>query len=166
MQTPNGRKALVLLASGVDTFSKASYEDALQSVRRSAVPIYAINLAVAARSATLSSKGPYARIDWKRAESGLRQIATASGGRLYSPEFTFDLAGIYDDLMENLRVRYVITYKSTIDADVNRPRTVRIELVDSRTGGPLKIVDTSGRAVPWKVIVEGSYVPAAAPAAG
>jgi VWFA-related protein len=166
MQTLNGRKALILLSSGVDTFSKANYEDALQTARRSVVPIYAINLAVAARSATLSSNGPYSRIDWKRAETELRQIATASGGRMYSPEFTFDVSGIYDDVMENLRVRYVITYKSTIDADVNRARTVRIELVDSRTGGPLKIVDTNGRAVPWKVIAEGSYVPGAVAAAG
>lgn len=166
MQTQNGRKALVLISSGVDTFSKATYEDALQAARRSGVPIYAINLAVAARSAILSANGPYSRIDWKRAESELRQIATASGGRMYSPQFTFDLSGIFDDLMENLRVRYVITYKPTLDTDANRARTVRIELVDSRTGGPLKIVDANGRPVRWKTLVEASYVPAAAAPAG
>jgi Ca-activated chloride channel homolog len=164
MQTQNGRKALILISSGVDTFSKATYEDALQAVRRSGVPIYAINLAVAARSAILSADGPYSRIDWKRAESELRQIATASGGRMYSPQFTFDLSGIFDDLMENLRVRYVITYKPTLDANVNRPRTVRIELVDAKTGGPLKIVDANGRPVHWKTLVEASYVPGAVPA--
>jgi VWFA-related protein len=166
MQTQNGRKALILISSGVDTFSKATYEDALQAVRRSGVPVYAINLAVAARSAILSANGPYSRIDWKRAESELRQIATASGGRMYSPEFTFDLSGILDDLMENLRVRYVITYKATLDTDANRARTVRIELVDASTGGPLKIVDRSGRPVRWKTLVEASYVPGAASPAG
>ena len=166
MQTQNGRKALLLISSGVDTFSKANYQDALQAARRSGVPIYAINLTVAARSAMLTSTEPYSRIDWKRAESGLQHIATASGGRMYSPEFTFDLSGIYDDLMENLRVRYVITYRSSSDAEANLPRSVRIELVDPRTGGPLHIVDTSGRPVRWQTIVEARYVPATAPAGG
>jgi len=46
-----------------------------------------------------------------------------------------DLPAIFDDLMENLRVRYVITYKSTSDPNVNRARTVRVELVDSCCGG-------------------------------
>ena len=69
----------------IDTFSKANYQDALQSVRRFGVPIYAINLAVAARSDTLTSTEPYPRIDWKRAESELQHIATASGGRMCSP---------------------------------------------------------------------------------
>ncbi len=166
MQTQNGRKALILVSSGVDTFSKATYEDALQAVGRSGVPVYAINLAVAARSAVLYANVPYSRIDWKRAESELQQIATASSGRLYSPQFIFDLSGIFDDLMENLRVRYVITYKPTLDNDPNRARTVRIELVDARTGGPLKIVDPSGRPIRWKTLVEASYVPGAASPAG
>ena len=39
-----------------------------------------------------------------------------------------DLSAIYDDLMENLRVRYVLTYKSSADPTSERPRTVRIAL--------------------------------------
>jgi hypothetical protein len=60
----------------------------------------------------------------------------------------------------------VITYKPTADPDMNRARTVRIELIDSRTGGPLRIVDASGRLVRSKVVVEESYVPHGSPAEG
>jgi hypothetical protein len=70
-----------------------------------------------------------------------------------------DLPAIFDDLMENLRVRYVITYKSTSDPNVNRARTVRVELVDSRTSEPLRIVDAGGKTVHSKIIVKGSYIP-------
>jgi hypothetical protein len=38
---------------------------------------------------------------------------------------------------------------------------VKVELVDSRTGGPLEVSDANGRAVPLKVIAEEKYVPAA-----
>jgi hypothetical protein len=107
----------------------------------------------------LSATGPYFRLDWKRAGSGLQEIARLSGGRSYSPQTTVDLSGIYDDLMENLRVRYVITYKSTSERDLNAARTVRIELVDSRTGGPLEIIDANGKQVRSKISLENSYTP-------
>jgi hypothetical protein len=48
----------------------------------------------------------------------LQEIATASGGRMCSPESTYGLSGIHDDLMENLRARYVTTYKSSAPADL------------------------------------------------
>jgi VWFA-related protein len=161
MHPLSGRKALLLVSSALDTFSKANYRDALQAVGQSDTPIYAINLGpLLQKYASVSlNAGPYAHIDWKGAESKLRQIAAACGGRMYSPEAIVDLPAIFDDLMENLRVRYVITYKSTSDPNVNRARTVRVELVDSRTSGPLQIVDASGKTVHSKIIVKDSYIP-------
>jgi Ca-activated chloride channel homolog len=164
VRAQSGRKALILISSGIDTFSKATFEDALQAARTSLVPIYAINDAAEARSGILPSDTTYSRLDWQRAAERLQKIAVASGGRLYSPELTLDLGAIYDDLLENIRVRYVISYQSSLDADVNLPRTVKVELVDSRTGGPLKVSDANGRIVPVKVIAEEKYIPAAAPA--
>jgi hypothetical protein len=57
------------------------------------------------------------------------------------------------------RARYVLTYRSTSDPNVNRARTVRVELVDSRTSGPLRIVDASGKTVHSKIIVKDNYIP-------
>jgi Ca-activated chloride channel homolog len=161
MQPLSGRKALILISSGLDTFSKANYQNALRVVRQARTPIYVVNLgpSVQESASLLSSGGPYVRIDWNRAESDLQEIAQASGGRMYSPKNTFNLSGIYDDLMENLRVRYVITYKSSSDRNLSTARTVRIELVDSKTGGPLEIVDANGKLVRSKIFVEGSYIP-------
>jgi VWFA-related protein len=161
MHSLSGRKALLLVSSALDTFSKANYRDVLQAVGQSDTPIYAINLGpLLQQYASVSlNAGPYAHIDWKGAESKLRQVAAACGGRMYSPEAIVDLPAIFDDLMENLRVRYVITYKSTSDPNVNRARTVRIELVDSRTSGPLRIADASGKTVHSKIIAKDSYIP-------
>ncbi len=49
--------------------------------------------------------------------------------------------------MENLKVRNVITYKSSTTGDLNSPRSVRVELVNPKTGGPLQITDASGRTI-------------------
>jgi VWFA-related protein len=164
MQGVDGRKALILIGCGLDTFSKANVGDALRAVRRAGIPVYAINLGrtVSEVSAVPSGTSPYARINWKRAERELEQFASESGGRMYSPQSVYNLPAMYDDLMENLRVRYVITYRSAGDADMSDARTVRIELIDPTTGGPLEIVDANGMPVRWTVTVNGSYVPRAA----
>jgi Ca-activated chloride channel family protein len=164
MQGMQGRKALLVVSSGLDTFSKANYQDALRAVHQSDVPIYVINLGHALQDHISMSPrtGPYVIPDWKRAESELQAIATESGGRVYSPQNTYDLSGMYDDLMENLRVRYVITYKSTGGGDLNAPRTVRVELVNPTTSDPLEIIDANGKPIRSKVFIEDSYVPATA----
>jgi VWFA-related protein len=161
MKNVSGRKAIVVLSSGIDTFSQATLQDALAAAREGQTPIYVIDIAPALRSSVDSAAataGPYARIDWKRAESALRQIAQASGGRLYTASSTFDLSGIYDDLMEDLRVRYVLTYQS--GAGGQAARTVRVELIDPASGGPLEIADAGGKTTPFRFSFEARYAPA------
>ena len=160
MKTETGRKALVLISSGIDSFSKAKYEDVLNAIRDCQTPVYVINIGPILRSAEELSPQPYARVDWSRAEAELHQIAQASGGRLYSPGSTLNLSGVYDDMMENLRLRYIITYKSTANGgNLDAARTVRVELVNPNTGRPLEIVDANRKPVSSKLFVQESYVP-------
>jgi VWFA-related protein len=161
MRPVKGRKAIILLSSGIDTFSKAKYEDALNAARASDTPIYVISLTreLHVMVDTYETAGALAHINWDEADRELQEIARASGGRAYSPGSIIDLSGVYDDIMENLRVRYVVTYRSSSNQDLNSPRTVRVELVDPKTGGPLKIVDQSGRTIRANVVVQESYVP-------
>ena len=162
-----GRKAIILLSSGVDTFSKAKSDDTVKAIRNSDTPIYVISMLPTLRD-LMQSRGPaegMKAIDSRQAEKQLMDFAQASGGRFYAPDNTFDLSGTYDDIMENLKVRYVLTYKPSIHADPNSPRTVRVELVNPNTGGPLEIVDANGRTVSAKVIAQQTYTPSSTPRA-
>jgi VWFA-related protein len=160
MRAVTGRKALILISSGIDTFSKASYEDAVKAAAGSDFPIYTISLArslqnlMEARDLTAS----VGQMDWEKANKNLQKIALASGGRAYSPQNTLDMSVTYDDIMENLKVRYVISYRSSTK-DTNSSRNVRVELVNPRTGKPLQIVDASGRTIKASVILQTSYKP-------
>jgi VWFA-related protein len=160
MRGVQGRKALVLISSGIDTFSKAHYEDVLKAAEESDCPIYTISLARSLRKQVelhdlAASLG---RIDWDKADKDLQKIAAVSGGRAYSPENTLDLSPIYDDIMENLKVRYVITYRSS-SRDTSAQRTVRVELVNPRTGKPLEILDAGGKTVNASVVLQSRYSP-------
>lgn len=161
MQPIAGRKAIILISSGVDTFSKAHYQSALQAVAGAGTPIYAVGLTKLLRQIAEVEypTGPVARIDWARAQTELEGIAAASGGRAYFPENAVYLAPLYDDMMENLRVRYVISYKSSTELDPATPRSVRAALVDPATGGPLQIIDMNGKKIPVSLILQDSYIP-------
>jgi len=156
-----GRKAIIVVSSGLDTFSKTSFQQVLEAAQKSDTPIYTMGLSgVAKREASLYCEtAPFARIDWKNAEKQLEMLAKASGGRAYVIESDLEIPPIYDDIMENLRVRYVITYVSSNPATFGPPRSIRVELIDPKTGAPLKIHDANGKVVAAKVYVQASYIP-------
>ena len=161
MKGVRGRKAIILISSGVDTFSKTNYQQLSQAARDSAIPSYVIGLGSIMRleAAVYGEAAPFARIDWTAAQKQLEMLANVSGGRAYVLESSFAIAGIYDDIMENLRLRYVVTYVSSNPATSGPPRNIRVELVDPVTGNALKIRDSAGKIISASVFVQQTYSP-------
>jgi Ca-activated chloride channel family protein len=145
MGTVEGRKAVLLISSGIDTFSHATFDQVLASAQRSGVPVYCVGLAGVVERSIVGATGPIAKINWPRAKEQLKTLARSSGGRAYMRDTELDVPAVYDDMMEHLRVRYVLTYPSSgPDAGAGN---VRVELVDPRTGAPLRVADASGKRI-------------------
>lgn len=164
MRDVSGRKAVIVISSGVDTFSKGTFQQVLEAAQNSATPVYTIGLGplIQSESAAYGATAPFARIDWSNAEKQLEMLAKVSGGRGYALDSGVGVPAIYDDIMENLRVRYVISYVSSNAATSGPARQVRVELIDPKTGAPLKIRDSNGKAIAGQVFVKESYTPIAA----
>jgi Ca-activated chloride channel homolog len=156
-----GRKAIILVSSGLDTFSQTPYPKVLGAARDFATPIYTFGLAPLLRleAAAYGSTAPFARVDWNEGEKQLETLAKISGGRAYLLESDIGIAAIYDDIMENLRMRYVITYVSSNKATSGAPRKIRVKLIDPKTGLALRIRDSNGRPVSARAYVQESYSP-------
>jgi VWFA-related protein len=157
------RKAVIIISSGLDTFSKANRDQVLQSARDAGIPVYSIGLIriIQREAAVYGTSAPFARIDWNAGEKFLENLAKVSGGRAYVLESDITVAAIYDDIMENLRLRYVITYVSSNPATSGPARQIRVELIDPKTGQALKIHDSNGKTITAKVFVQESYSPKA-----
>jgi VWFA-related protein len=158
MRDVDGRKAIIVVSSGIDTFSRATFEQVLKAAQNSGTPVYTIGLArlMQRESATFGVTAPFARIDWDGAEKQLEMLARASGGRAYVLESDGTVPAIYDDIMENLRVRYVVTYVSSHGERSGPPRRIRVEVIDPKTGEALKMRDSNGRPITAKVFVQES----------
>jgi len=166
MKNVPGRKAIIVISSGIDTFSKTTYQQVLHAARVSSIPIYSIGLGrlMQQEAYIYGDKAPFARIDWNSAERQLQELAKISGGRAYILDSRVEIPAIYDDIMENLRLRYVISYVSSKPAAPGLPCKIRVELIDSKTGKPLTALDSNGKPIPARVFVQESYSPA--PASG
>src|SRR5580698_2940572 len=82
-----GRKAIVLIASGVDTFSKLTFDKARKAIQDGAVPIYAIGLMQALRIMSESRMGPMTEMTYLQADNQMKTFAKETGGQSFFPRF-------------------------------------------------------------------------------
>ena len=162
LRSVSGDKALILISTGINTFSKARFTDTVAEARAAGVPIYVIDIGALVRddlAPATSTEQTYSQLNWDHARSTLGALARASGGRAFSPESPLDLTGIYDQIMAGLRTRYVIQYHSHSIAGADGPRTVRIALRDlppvtsARNGLPHR------KGAPERLIAVANYTP-------
>jgi hypothetical protein len=125
-----GRKVLMVVSSGIDTFSKAGFADVLKAEREAGVPVCVIDLGPLLRSSLLDEgSGPYAHLNWSKASSQLARIATVSGCRALTPSSSLEFPAVYDSLLANLGLQYDIRYRSTA-LDLPDLRQVELAWVD------------------------------------
>jgi len=96
------RQALVVFSDGEDTSSLVPFEEVLDLAKRSETSIYAIAL----RGVDTQSKG------FREAEYVMKTLATATGGRSFFPARIEDLAGVYNQIADELASQYTIGYTS------------------------------------------------------
>lgn len=151
-----GRKAIVIVSTGIDTFSRQTFDDVLKKATGLKTPVYVIDLGEWARKrAGDVGEGPLSRVDWTECTRRLQALAGSSGGRWYSRGATIDTAAIFDDMVEKLRVRYVITYQSSQPSVSATARAVEVRVVD-----PVATV----RGASPRLIARTSYTPTTASA--
>ena len=107
-----GRKAILAITSGIDTFSKITYDQTRKKLQESGVPIYAIGLMQALREMmdSMGAMGPISRMDFLQADNQMRTFAKETGGQAYFPRFEGEFGSIFGSIHEALRNQYVLTY--------------------------------------------------------
>ena len=98
------RQAIVLLSDGEDTTSLVTYEAVLDLAKRSETAIYTIGLQP---RDTMGLKG------FREAEFVLRQLAQETGGRAFFAQKAEELAGVYEQIAEELSSQYTVGYAPT-----------------------------------------------------
>lgn len=159
MSDIEGRKAIVLISSGIDTFSKITFSKAREILQNAGVPIYAIGLMQALREwyDAYGMLGPIARLDFLQADNQLRTFAKETGGMAFFPRFYGEFPGIFRSISQALRNRYYLTYQPSNTKRDGKFRRIKVELVDPATNQPLRITDERNRPIRYSIIAKSGY---------
>ena len=163
-----GRKYIILVSSGRDTFSKKTLDQCLKKVQGSKdIAIYSIGTGQALRN-YLESHGalryPYAcdltdfscSTTYAQADNQMRSFAKMTGGKSYFPLFQASFRDDFIDIANTIRNQYSISYHPTNRAQDGSYRKIKVELVDG-TGQPLKMRNEKGKDVKYQVVAREGY---------
>ena len=154
-----GRKAIILLASGRDTFSKLTFDKARKAIQEAGVPVYAIGLLQALRERADAGgyMGALSRLDFLQADNQMNTFARETGGQAFFPRFYGEFPSIYRAISEALRNQYSIAYQPSNQSRDGKFRKIKVELVNPANGEPLRVTDEKGKSIKYQVIAKSGY---------
>jgi VWFA-related protein len=155
-----GRKYIVLIGSGRDTFSKLTWDQLRKKVAASHdVTIYTVSTGGALRAMTEGRGGMNNSIrdmDYLQADNEMKTIAQMTGGGSYFPRFAGELPDDFGDINKNIRSKYELIYHPTNPKQDGTYRKLRVELVDEE-GKPLHFQDEKHRPLKYDIITRDGY---------
>lgn len=154
-----GRKYIILIASGRDTFSKLTLDKILAKVKSTPnVTIFTIGTGALATELAdaRGAMGPISRLDNLQAQNELKTFAEMTGGLYFNPMFQGALPDIFHQINDSIRNQYVLTYKPLNKKNDGSYRKIKVLLVDNE-GKPLHMQDEKKKALKYSVIARDGY---------
>ncbi len=154
-----GRKYIILIGTGRDTFSKLTLDKILAKIKATPnVTIFTIGTGAYVREIADSRGrlGPITRMDYLQADNQLRTFAQMTGGLSFNPMFQGALPDIFAQINNSIRNQYVLTYTPTNTKNDGSFRHVKVDLVDNE-GHPLRMQDEKGKPLKYSVIARDGY---------
>lgn len=160
-----GRKFVILVTTGVDTFSRLNLDQTMKKIRATKdVTIFPISVGFAireryesvGRAAPHGMGIPVGNMDYLQADNEMNTFAKMTGGRAYFPRFEAELPEIFRDVLGDIRNQYLLTYHPTNPKLDGSYRKLKVEVV-APDGGALKVRDQKGKDVKYLVVAREGY---------
>ena len=148
-----GKKAILLLATGYDTFSKHTLDQAYHRLKEADVPIFAVGMGEDIDLRTRNGGG----VGYLQAKNQLTQFANMTGGYAWFPRFQGEMPEIFGQVSAFLRSQYSMGFAPTAPAD-GKFHKLKVEAVDTN-GNLLELPDKKGKMKKVNVYARNGYTP-------
>ena len=155
-----GRKYIILIASGRDTFSRITLDKILQKVKATPdITIFSISTGGALRAMT--EVGPGFRnqlrdLDYLQADNQMKTFAKLTGGMWFEPRFVGEMPDVFSAINQAIRSKYQLVYRPTDAKQDGTYRKLRVELVDDE-GHQLRMQDEKHKPLKYEIIARDGY---------
>jgi VWFA-related protein len=155
MSKIEGRKSILLISSGQDTFSKLTYDKARKSLQEAGVPIYAIEMLQIQRLMSNMSGGQ--EMAFLQGDNELRTFTKETGGQAFFPRFVQELPAVFQSISQSLRNQYSLGYSPNNQAHDGKFRKLTVQLVNPASNEPLRMVDEKGKPMKYTILAKAGY---------
>ena len=150
-----GRKYIILIGTGRDTFSKLTLDKMLAKIKATPnVTIFTIGTGALLNE--MSMGGGIREMNYLQAQNQLRSFAAMTGGLSFSPLFQGELPDDFAQINNSIRNQYVLTYRPTNTKNDGTYRRIKVVLMDNE-GHPLQMQDEKGHPLKYSVIARDGY---------
>jgi VWFA-related protein len=150
-----GRKYIILIGTGRDTFSKLTLDKMLAKIKATPnVTIFTIGTGALLNE--MGGGGGMREMNYLQAQNQLKTFAAMTGGLSFSPIFQGELPDDFAQINNSIRNQYVLTYRPTNSANDGSYRKIKVILVDNE-GHPLQMADEKGKPLKYSVIARDGY---------
>ena len=161
-----GKKYVILVTTGIDTFSKLTLDKIMKKVKDTKdVTVFPISIGFIVREYCETHGGcrnahgmgiPVTNMDYLQGDNEMRTFAAMTGGRAYFPRFEGELPGMFQDISNDIRNQYSLSYHPTNSKLDGTYRKLKVQVV-APDGGPLKVKDQKGKEQKIEVVSRDGY---------
>ena len=129
------RRAIILVASGINTFSKTNYDEVRKVIQNAGIPIYIISTGnlffkryESQLPATDSISGTPGRLTFLQAANTMNTFAKESGGMHFPVTFEGELPSVLQSINALLRNQYSLAYEPTEKREPNKKYKIEVKV--------------------------------------
>jgi len=162
-----GHKYVVLISSGVDTFSKLNFDKIVKKIKGTQnVTIYSVSTGWLLREWLESHgmitpgntmPGTQDSMDYLQADNEMKTFAQLTGGKAYFPRFEGQFPEVMADISNSIRNEYLLSYHPSNSKLDGTYRKIKVELVDAASGGPINL-HVNGKPAKYNIIAREGYI--------
>jgi VWFA-related protein len=153
-----GRKAILLIGTGLDTFSKITFDTARKSLQESGVPIYTVSiLQIARMMAEDRGMSSMQDMSFLQADNEMKTFSKETGGLSFFPRFVGEYPEVFHQIEFALRNQYSLSYHPTNIAKDGKFRRIKVELINPANNEPLRVTNDKGKPIKYQIIAKAGY---------
>jgi VWFA-related protein len=159
LQNVKGKKAILLISSGLNTFSSHTLDNILNRLKETQTTIFSVGVGrpLFEWAESQGMMGPVQQLDFLQAENELGAFARYTGGRSWFPRFSGEMPGIFEQVAASLRSEYSLAYVPSDHPNDGKYHKITVKLV-APNGQPLRMVNQHNKTVRYHIYARQGYM--------
>jgi VWFA-related protein len=151
MSKIEGRKSILVLTSGIDTFSKITFDQTRRKLQDSGVPIYSIGLL------QMLNPGGATNINQVQADNEMKTFTKETGGQAFFPRWPSEIGDVFATMQGAMRNQYTLAYAPSNQEKDGKFRKITVQLIDPETNQPIVMKDEKNKPIKYTIIAKQGY---------